>query len=77
MVTRHMVTETTDAPHDDADPAALRSGTDHGRRDRSAGLVTPRGAIGRDAVTVGVGLIAWFVVVRYLHAWLFGVAPLA
>lgn len=47
------------------------------RRDRAAALVTPRGAIGRDAVTVGVGLIAWFVVARYLHGWLFGVAPLA
>ncbi|HQV09371.1 MAG TPA: NnrU family protein, partial [Thauera sp.] len=47
------------------------------RRDRAATLVTPKGAIGRDAVTVGVGLITWFVVARYLHGWLFGVAPLA
>lgn len=47
------------------------------RRDRAAGLVPPRGVIGRDAVAVGVGLVAWFVFARHLHAWLFGVAPFA
>lgn len=47
------------------------------RRDRAAGLVPPPGAIGRDAIAVVVGLVAWFVFARHLHAWLFGVAPFA
>jgi uncharacterized membrane protein len=45
------------------------------RRDRAARLVPPKGAIGRDAVAVAVGLVAWFAFARYLHLWLFGVAP--
>ena len=47
------------------------------RRDRAAGLVPPAGALGRDAVAVVVGLVAWFAFARHLHAWLFGVAPFA
>lgn len=45
------------------------------RRDRAQGLTPPAGALGRDAVAVAAGLIAWFAFARYLHLWLVGVGP--
>ena len=45
------------------------------RRDRAQGVARPRGALGRDAIAIVSGVGAWFVFARYLHAWLFGVAP--
>ena len=45
------------------------------RRDRAHGVVHAGGALGRDALAVLIGAGAWFVFARYLHAWLFGVAP--
>jgi uncharacterized membrane protein len=45
------------------------------RRDRRLATVYPPGQASRDAITVAVGIAAWFVFAVYLHAWLFGVSP--
>lgn len=45
------------------------------RIDRAEGLVRPPGSPSRDAIAVVVGVVAWFVFVRYLHLSLIGVAP--
>lgn len=45
------------------------------RRDRATGLRHPAGHASRDAVTVGLGVVGWFVFARWLHAWLIGVRP--
>jgi uncharacterized membrane protein len=46
------------------------------RRDRAAGTVYPAGAVGKDAVAVVVGVVAWAVFAFWLHGWLFRVRPL-
>ena len=46
------------------------------KRDRAQGVVR-EGSIARDAVALIVGLVGWFVFVRYLHLSLIGVAPFA
>jgi uncharacterized membrane protein len=46
------------------------------RRDRAAGTVYPAGTVGKDAVAVVVGVVAWAVFAFWLHGWLFGVRPL-
>lgn len=46
-------------------------------RDRALGVrYAPQGAR-RDAAAVVIGLVAWIVFARYLHAWLIGVQPFA
>lgn len=45
------------------------------RRDRRNGVPTPAGALRNDAIAVVIGLVAWFVFARHLHAMLFGIAP--
>lgn len=45
------------------------------KRDRVQGTPATRGTITRDAIAVAAGLVAWFVVARYLHLALFGVVP--
>ena len=47
------------------------------RRDRAAGTVYPAGSVGKDAVAVVVGVVAWAVFAFWLHEWWFGVRPLA
>ena len=44
-------------------------------RDRKQGLAYPAQGIGRDVIAVVIGLAAWFVFAKYLHAPLIGVAP--
>ena len=46
------------------------------RRDRAAGTVYPAGTVGKDAVAVVVGVVAWAVFAFWLHGWLFRVRPL-
>lgn len=55
---------------------AIMSFTHARRRDRAQGVVR-EGRLARDAVALIVGLVAWFVFVRYLHLALIGVAPFA
>ena len=45
------------------------------RRDRAAGTVPDRGPAWRDAVAVGVGLLAWAAFAFWLHGALIGVRP--
>jgi len=46
-------------------------------RDRAAGMrYPPQGAM-RDVSAIVIGLAAWVVFARYLHAWLIGVHPFA
>ena len=45
------------------------------KRDRAQGVVRPEGRVSRDVLAVVLGVAAWFVFARYLHASLFGVAP--
>ena len=45
------------------------------RIDRAEGLIRPPGSLSRDAIAAVVGVVAWFVFVRYLHLLLIGVAP--
>jgi uncharacterized membrane protein len=45
------------------------------RRDRRLGTTYPPGRASADAITVAVGVIAWYVFAIYLHAWLIGVSP--
>ncbi|THF56548.1 NnrU family protein [Pseudothauera rhizosphaerae] len=45
------------------------------RRDRAEHRRRPEAALRNDAAAAAIGLLAWFTVVRYLHAPLFGVAP--
>jgi uncharacterized membrane protein len=45
------------------------------QRDRNSGIVRKAGSLRHDAVALAIGIVAWFVFVRYAHAWLFGVAP--
>lgn len=54
---------------------SIASFTTSRKRDRTQGTTAPRGAVARDAVAIGAGLVGWFVFVRYLHLALFGVAP--
>ncbi len=44
-------------------------------RDRARGVVRAAHSMRYDLLAVVVGLVAWFVFARYLHAWLFGVRP--
>jgi uncharacterized membrane protein len=44
-------------------------------RDRKEGIAYPAQGISRDIVAVVIGLVAWFVFAKYLHAPLIGVAP--
>jgi uncharacterized membrane protein len=46
------------------------------KRDRAAGTVYPAGTVGKDAVAIVVGVVAWAVFAFWLHGWLFGVRPL-
>lgn len=45
------------------------------RRDRLAGRRCPAGAISRDLLVVGVGVVAWALFAYVLHPWLIGVSP--
>lgn len=45
------------------------------QRDRQAGTVYAPGTVGRTALTVAVGVVAWAVFAFGLHGWLFGVKP--
>lgn len=54
---------------------AIASFSSSRKRDRVQGLVRSRGSLARDAIAIGVGVVAWFVFARYLHVSLFGVAP--
>jgi uncharacterized membrane protein len=45
------------------------------RRDREAGVVYPQGTLGRDALVVVIGLVAWAVFAFWLHGTLIGVRP--
>jgi len=47
------------------------------RRDRKAGTVRPRGSASRDALAVGIGIVAWAAFAFWLHAALIGVRPFA
>ncbi|WP_347332252.1 NnrU family protein [Marinimicrobium locisalis] len=46
------------------------------RRDRLAGVTRDPGSLGRDGITLVVGLVAWVVFALYLHQVLIGVAPM-
>ncbi len=46
------------------------------RRDRAAGTVYPPGSLGRDALVVAIGAVAWAVFGYWLHGWLIGVRPI-
>ena len=46
------------------------------RRDRAAGTVYPAGTVGKDAIAVLVGVLAWAVFAFWVHGWLFRVRPL-
>ena len=46
-------------------------------RDRRAGVSYAEGRASRDIAVLTVGLLAWIVFARHLHAWLIGVQPLA
>jgi len=45
------------------------------RRDRAAGAPRPTGTLGRDAIAVVAGAVAWLVFAGRLHEWLIGVRP--
>lgn len=45
------------------------------RRDRLSPPSQARGPWARDALTLGIGVIAWIVFALYGHAWLIGVPP--
>jgi uncharacterized membrane protein len=45
------------------------------RRDRAAGVSYPAMGIGRDALVIGIALVAFILFARYGHEWLFGVRP--
>ncbi len=45
------------------------------RRDRAAGTARPSGKLLNDGIAVVAGLVLWFLFARYLHIWLFGIAP--
>jgi len=47
------------------------------RRDRAAGVSYPALGIGRDLLTLAIGIVAWALFARYAHLWLFGVSPFA
>lgn len=47
------------------------------RRDRNQGSPAASGSLARDGIAVAAGVVAWFVLARYLHLTLFGVAPFA
>lgn len=47
------------------------------RRDRAAGISYPSVGIGRDLLTLALGIGVWAVLVFYAHLRLFGVNPLA
>ena len=46
------------------------------RRDRIAGTSYPVLGMGRDVLTVAIGIVAWVLFAWYGHAWLIGVSPL-
>ena len=47
------------------------------RRDRVEGVErVATGGLGADALTVGVGLVAWIAFAGWLHLWLIGVSPI-
>jgi uncharacterized membrane protein len=54
--------------------ALFKLRADH-RRDREAGVVYPQGTLGRDALVVVIGLVAWGLVAFWLHGALIGVRP--
>lgn len=45
------------------------------QRDRAAGTVYPAGTLLPTVISVGVGVVAWFVFALWLHGWLIGVRP--
>jgi len=45
------------------------------RRDRAAGAQRPAGNLGRDAIALLAGAVAWFAFAGGLHDWLIGVRP--
>ena len=45
------------------------------RRDRVAGVVYPKGSLGRDVMATLIGVAAWAVFAFWLHGWLIGVRP--
>jgi uncharacterized membrane protein len=47
------------------------------RRDRAAGVSYPALGIGRDLLTLAIGVIVWVLFAHYVHLWLFGVRPFA
>lgn len=47
------------------------------RRDRAAGVSYPVLGLGRDVVTLVVGVVAWALFAFYGHLWLIGVSPFA
>jgi len=55
---------------------AIADFTSSRKRDRAAGTVYPAGTVGKDAVAIGVGVVAWAVFAFWLHGWLFVVRPL-
>ncbi len=40
------------------------------------GIVYPAGTLGRDIVTLVVGVVGWAIFAFALHAWLIGVKPM-
>lgn len=54
---------------------SIASFTTSRKRDRIESLTRPAGSFAKDAIAIVIGLIAWFVFVRYLHVMLFGIAP--
>lgn len=46
------------------------------RRDIAAGRVIGEGNFARDGLAVVIGTVAWYAFAKWLHLWLFGVAPL-
>lgn len=46
-------------------------------RDRAAGTVAVAGPPRNDAIAIVLGIALWAVILLWLHAWLFGVSPLA
>jgi uncharacterized membrane protein len=45
------------------------------RRDRLADVSYPAKGIGRDLLTVAIGIVVWALFAHYAHLWLFGVSP--
>jgi len=44
-------------------------------RDRRSGVVRIAGSVGRDVLTVVIGVAAWAIFAGFLHAWMIGLRP--